>query len=293
MSGNGFIVARHFRNVCSRMRSIPGTDAGAAPRPQRSRCTWPAPVRVPSYNRYYAASVDNAASDRSVRVGGYPLPSCRPHRPRALAPRPQSGKRHSAQVKEGAINPILLKFRVFVRRSVQDHYYRYLSRLNTRLGCRWDPKSSIKRKLLGQTLGQRAERDEIVTHHQWVSVCRRRTLTPPNGFAHQSTAAPTPATSAAQASSVCWFAIAGFGSLGIAGKPFLDRLAGLRDFGIDTDIAVLVDVGVDRLHRAAIAAVKNGLGSSYCDPVIGRLQAPDQQAVRPASPPRSFEISNA
>ena len=48
-----------------------------------------------------------------------------------------------------------------------------------------------------------------------------------------------------------WFVVAGGSWFRIAGDPFLDSLAGLRYLGDVADIAVLADVGVDRLRRTA------------------------------------------
>src|SRR5262245_34728463 len=39
---------------------------------------------------------------------------------------------------------------------------------------RWGPNKHPFSSLLGQVLGQRAERDEVVTLHQWLSLCSWR-----------------------------------------------------------------------------------------------------------------------
>src|SRR5262249_46644723 len=43
----------------------------------------------------------------------------------------------------------------------------------------------------------------------------------------------------------------------IAGEPFLDGRARPRHFRVVADIALLVDVGLDLLHCAAISAIDN------------------------------------
>ena len=54
----------------------------------------------------------------------------------------------------------------------------------------------------------------------------------------------------------------------IARDPFLDRSSHPRDFGVEADRAVLIDLGIDRLRWLAIAAVENGLSSQHSNAVV-------------------------
>ena len=54
----------------------------------------------------------------------------------------------------------------------------------------------------------------------------------------------------------------------VASNPFLSARARLRDFGVVADIAVLIDISIDRLRRAATAAVENGLSSQHSDAIV-------------------------
>src|SRR3954470_21967553 len=71
-------------------------------------------------------------------------------------------------------------------------------------------------------------------------------------------------------SSVRWLRVASFWVLGswIARKPFLRRGSWTGNLGIEAKRAFLVDVGVDRLGRLAIAAVENGLSGKHGDAVV-------------------------